>query len=68
MVTRVFHRHLECGEPIPLLPCTWQWDAQVDLLRLGEVFSPNRAKFCYFLSRGSNTSYQGNRLKSILSG
>lgn len=44
LVTRASHRHLERGEPLPRLPCTWQPDAQVDPLRVEEVFSPSRAE------------------------
>lgn len=29
LLTRFFHRDLECGDPIPWLPCTLQKDAQV---------------------------------------
>lgn len=62
LVTRFFHRDLECGDPILPLPCTQQRDAQVDPSGWERCSHPAGLRFCHFPSLGSKWSYQGNRL------
>lgn len=70
LVTRFFHRDLECGDPILPLPCT-QHPAEGCTgrpLRLGEVFSPSGVEVLPLPVPGEQVELPGQQANKILSG